>query len=118
MRQRSIKTAERFGVLDRMSALERALLKLDRVSEVEFSLDGFYDGIMQVIICPKYDIPATLPNYFEVRRTVLQNILEVARSFGLRPSGDIIEDYGEHWYIVRDCDKTWELNKEDTNVQM
>lgn len=103
--------ATRFGLYDRIKSLEDALLAVDGVVEVEFDLRGFFDHIMQVIIVPKYDIPVRLPNYYEVRREHLSNILRVTRDFGLLPSGDSIEDYGEHWYIVRDCDNTWELKK-------
>ena len=109
MKEREIKTAKRFGVLDRIEALERELLNIEHVVEVEFDLDGFWDDIRQVIIAPKYDIDVRLENYYEVRREMLQKVLDVAKSFGLGPSGDRIEDYGEHYYIVRQCDSSWEL---------
>lgn len=111
MRDREAEVAKRFGVYDRIKSLEDALLAVDGVVEVEFDLDGFWDNMMCVIIIPKYNIPVRLENYFEVRRQHLNNILKVTRDFGLLPSGDRIEDYGEHWYIVRDCDSTWELKK-------
>ena len=112
MRNREAEVAKRFGIYDRVKALEDALLEVDGVVEVEFDLDGFWDDMRCVILVIKYDIPVKLPNYFEVRRAHLDSILKVCRDFGLRPSGDRIEDYGEHWYIVRDCDKSWtESNK-------
>lgn len=113
MRERDERTARRFGVYDRVKTLEDALLSINRVVEIEFDLDGFYDRIMQVILVPKYDIPANLENYWDVRRETMSNILSTARDFGLFPSGDVIEDYGEHWYIVRSCDKSWRLSDEE-----
>lgn len=109
MKEREAKVAKRFGVYDRVKSLEDALLTIDEIVEVEFSLDGFWDNIMQVIIVPKYNIPVRLPDYFEVRRRVMSRILNMARDFDLHPSGDTIEDYGEHWYIVRRCGKSWKL---------
>ena len=107
MRERDMLMAKRLGIYDRVAKLEVALLAIDRVDDVEFDLNGFLDGINQIIIVPRYNIPAHLPNYFEVRDQVLKNILGVARSFDLYPSGDVIEDYGEHWYIVRSCGRGW-----------
>ncbi len=122
MRDREIETAKRFGVLDRIEALEKELLNIDHVVEVEFDLDGFWSDIRQVIIVPKYDIPVSLPDYYEVRREMLTQILNVAGAFGLNRSGDRIEDYGEHFYIVRECDSSWELMRTpevalDSNVK-
>lgn len=111
MRERNEKTAKRFGVYDRIKALEDALLNIDCITEVDFDLDGFYDHIMQVILVPEYNIPGNLENYWDVRRTTMDSILAVAREFGLRPSGDVIEDYGKHWYIVRSCDSSWKLHE-------
>ena len=122
MREKEIRTARKFGVLDRIEALERELLNIEHVVEVEFDLDGFWSDIRQVIIVPKYDIDVRLENYYEVRREMLQKVLEVAKSFGLGPSGDRIEDYGEHYYIVRQCDSSWVLQRTpdvslDSNVK-
>ena len=107
MRERDRHTAERFGILERVEDLERELLKIDHVVGVEFDLDGWYSDIYQVIVLPEYDIPVTTPDYFTVRKDMLREILAVTREFGLNPSGDSIEDYGKHYYIVRDCDKSW-----------
>lgn len=111
MKEREIETAKRFGVLDRIEALEKELLNIEHVAEVEFDLDCFWSDIRQVIILPKYDIDVRLENYYEVRREMLQKVLDVAKSFGLGPSGDRIEDYGEHYYIVRQCDNSWVLQR-------
>lgn len=112
MKEKEASIAKRCGVFDRIQNLEDALLAVDGVVEVEFDLRGLPEGFRQVIVVPKYDIEVSLPNYYEVRRQHLNNILKVLREFGLMPSGDRIEDYGEHWYIVRDCDDSWKLNYE------
>lgn len=111
MREREQKTAQRFGVLERMEALEREIRKIDHVVDIDFDLNGFWSDINQVILIPKYDIPLFISNYYDVRREMLNQILAVSKSYGLHNSGDRIEDYGEHLYIVRDCDRTWQLSK-------
>ena len=107
MRERERQTAERFGLLEKIEDLERELLRVDHVVGVEFDLDGFYSDIYQVIVVPEYDIPVSTPDYFEVRKEMLQQVLAVSREHGLLPSGDGIEDYGKHYYIVRNCDASW-----------
>ena len=107
MRERDRLTAERFGMLDRVESLEKELLKVDHVVGVEFDLDGFYSDIYQVIVLPEYDIPVTTSDYFAARKAMLQGVLAVTREYGLLNSGDQIEDYGKHYYIVRDCDGSW-----------
>lgn len=109
MKEREYNTAKRFGVLERMEELESALLNIDHVVSVDFDIDGFWDNIRQVILVPEYDVPVNLPNYYEVRRVILNRIIDVAHHFGLRQSGDAIEDYGRHFYIVRNCDDTWKI---------
>jgi len=112
MRHREQETARKFGVLKRLEQLQEKLKEIDYVADVGFDLDGFWSNIRQVIILPKYDIPVALPNYFEARHEMLKQILYVASSFGLLPSGDRIEDYGEHFYIVRACDSSWKLERQ------
>lgn len=107
MREKDRLAAERFGILDKVEDLERELLKVNHVVGIEFDLDGFYSDIFQVIVVPEYDIPLSTPDYFVVRKTMLQEVLAVTREHGLAPSGDSIEDYGKHYYIVRDCDNSW-----------
>lgn len=111
MREREQKSASQFGILERMEALERELRQIRYVVDVDFDLNGFWSDINQVILIPKYDIPVSISNYYDVRREMLNQILAVSKSYGLHSSGDRIEDYGEHLYIVRDCDKTWQLSK-------
>ena len=104
--KRSESDALRYGILDRMQALEDDLSKIPGIVHTEFDIRDLGE-IRHVILIPKYDIPATTPDYFSVRRLQLQTIFNVCEKHGLRPSGDPVEDMGEHWYIVRTCDKTW-----------
>lgn len=117
MRERDLEIAKNFGVLERVQEFEKKLLEIDHVVDVEFDLDCFLSDIRQVIFLPKYDIPVSLPDYYEVRRAMLQQVIDVANSFGLKPSGDRIEDYGEHFYIVRSCDNSWVLKQEVNYVE-
>lgn len=113
MNSRTRETAERFGILDRMERLEKELLKIpgiayeDRNSGIDFDLDGWYSDIHQVILIPKYDIPVTDPEYYAKRTRMLTRVFLVCQVNGLVPSGDTVEDYGEHYYIVRNCKKDW-----------
>lgn len=101
LREREQTTAEHFGIAEKIVKLKYDLLAIDGVIDVEFDLDGFWSDIHQVIFLPKYLIP--LDGYYTARRKMLQNILDCAGRHGLTRTGDQIEDYGNHLYIVMDC---------------
>ena len=86
MKEREVRTAKKFGILDKCQELEQELLQI-------------------------YDIPATLENYFETRKEVVKNIIKVAGNYGLTRTEDAIEDYGTTFYFVFRCSKEWK-NKE------
>ena len=126
MNERNRKTAEHFGLLPRLTTLEKDLLQIPGV--VRDSLDeGCYLGvdnfsdIPQVCACiafsfppfvaPEYDESDTIREraekftaaseaHSQLRRNCLQSIIETCQRHGLTRSGDRIEDYGAHWYIV------------------
>ena len=104
--KRSESDALHYGILDRMQALEDDLSKIPGIVHTEFDIRDFGE-IRHVILVPKYHVPVTTPNYFKVRRQHLKAIFDTCEKHGLLPSGDTVEDMGEHWYIVRTCDKTW-----------
>lgn len=104
--QRSESDARRFGILDRMQALENDLSQIPGIVHTEFDIRD-YRELRQVILIPKYDIDASLDDYYIVRRMQLKNIFDVCQRHGLYPSGDSIEDMGAHWYIVRSCGSAW-----------
>lgn len=97
MRERDIKTATRFGILERCKAFEADLLQIDGIEidheGVDFDLNGYLSDICQVIIIPRYD-------YHKDFSTIVSHVLEVAREHGLSRTSDRIEDYGAHIYIV------------------
>ena len=104
--KRADRIAAQCGILDRMEALEADLMKIDGIVEVPADLDGYAD-LHHVILVPKYDIDVRRDDYFEARKQQRQAIIETCLRHDLLPTGDRIEDYGEHWYIVRRCGKTW-----------
>lgn len=126
MNSRNKKTAERFGTLPRLVALESDLLKIPGVVRDEFD-DGCYlgvdnfDEIPQVCACirfsfPPFTAPAVNPDApvrdrlesflsachsdTQRRQNCIDEIIRTAERHGLTRSGDRIEDYGAHWYIV------------------
>jgi hypothetical protein len=106
MKDRDKNTALHFGIMDKCEKLEKELLQIDGITEVKFDLDGFWSGIYQVIILTKYDIPVSLENY-EVRKSVINQVIKVAKGNSLKRTEDAIEDYGEHFYFVFRCMKEW-----------
>lgn len=99
--------ADKFGITNKVKQLETALLKVNYAVEIEYDLRGFYDDFGQVIFLVKYDIPVSLSDYYSVRYKFKSDIVSVAREHGLSRTGDRIEDYGEHFYFVFDCDESW-----------
>lgn len=103
--KRAERQAVEFGILDKMQALEADLLRIEGVSDIDFDIDN-YDEIPQVILVPRYCVPLD-ENYYKNRGKQLAQIIQVCENHGLLNSGDRIEDYGEHWYIVRKCGTGW-----------
>ena len=101
LRERDRKTAEHFGILDRIEQLRTDLMEIGGVIDVDFDLDGFWSDIHQVIFLTEYLLP--LDDYYTARNKMVRNILECAQSHGLSRTGDRIEDYGEHLYFVTAC---------------
>lgn len=103
--KRAERQAAELGILDKMQQLEADLLKIEGVSDIDFDIDN-YDEIPQVILVPRYNVPLD-ENYYKNRGKQLAEIIQVCENHGLLNSGDRIEDYGEHWYIVRNCGIGW-----------
>lgn len=104
LREKEQRTADAFGITYRVEELKRDLLAVPGVVDVEFDLDGYWSNIPQIIFLPKYAIPVADEDYYKKRRGMLGRILQVCVKHGLTCSGDPIEDYGEHLYIVTDCE--------------
>lgn len=92
--------SEKFHFAEMLQALDSDLTALDGVERAEYDLDGFNSGIPYVILLVKRDIPVAAENYFEQRRMVLTAILKAISANGLVRTEDMLEDYGEWWYIV------------------
>lgn len=107
MRERELRTAKQFNIVDKVEKLEKELLEINGVTGVEFDLDGFYDNMHQVIFLTKYDIPVASENYFELRKQLLNDVIKVANNNGLMKTEDRIEDYGEHLYFVMKYGREW-----------
>ena len=106
--ERAEKDAIRYGILDKMMSLESDLVQIHGIGHVEFDIRD-YGELHQVILIPEYKIDPAKEGfaYFAARTKLVDDIVNVCSSHGLKRSGDRIEDMGCHLYIVRDCDKTW-----------
>lgn len=108
--------AEHFGILDKMQALEADLLTIEGVSDIDFDIDN-YDEIPQVILIPRYSVPDGNEPYYNRRAVQLAKIIIMCEAHGLLCSpGDKIEDYGEHWYIVRNCGVGWPRVRKEEHI--
>jgi hypothetical protein len=92
-----------FNILDKVQKLESELLKIEGVIDVDFDLSGFYDNMNEVIFLTKYSIP------YEKRNQLKVEVIDVSKANGLKRTGDRIEDYGEHFYFVMQCEKGWQI---------
>ena len=101
MRDREKNTALHFEIMDKCKKLEKELLQIDGITDIEFDLDGFWSGIYQVIVLTKYNIPVSLNNYYKVRKSVVNQVVNRTE--------DRIEDYGEHFYFVFECMEEWKI---------
>ena len=110
MRDRDKNTALHFGIMDKCKKLEKELLQINGITGVEFDLDGFWSDIYQVIFLTKYDIPVSLNNYYEIRSSVINQVVEIVEGNFLKRTEDRIEDYGEHFYFVFECMEEWKNN--------
>lgn len=106
---RHLQIAIQYGIKEQCEKLEKELLAIDGVTDIDFDLYGFYDNLNQVIFLAKYDVPSDLPyqTYFSEMRRIKETISAVCKDNDLYPSGDAIEDYGAHFYFVRRCGKEW-----------
>lgn len=112
--KRAEQRAIRCGILDRMQALENDLLKIDGISDIDFDIDTYGDyDVSHVILVPRYTVDVERPDYYDARRAQLHQVLDVCEKHDLHSSGDRIEDYGHHWYIVRTCGQSWPRNRQE-----
>lgn len=104
--KRAERDAIRYCILDRIQAFEDDLMKLSGITNVEFDIRDYGD-LHQIIFLPRYNIDVASEDYYSIRRNLLSGIINTCMAHDLKSSGDAIEDYGESWYIVRSCGKSW-----------
>lgn len=100
-------TAKAFNIADKIEKLEKELLQIPDVINVEWDLTGFYSGIYQVIFLLKYNITAEREDYWEARKNLITNAIKVINDNELYKTEDRIEDYGQHFYFVAGCKASW-----------
>ena len=100
LNERDRKTADLYGITERVEKLQKELLQIEGVRDVDFDLSGFLSDIPYVIFLPEYDIDVRLDDYFERRRKLLAEAVRVAAENGMTRTEDRIEDMGRHFYIV------------------
>mgnify|MGYP006913125412 CR=1 FL=1 len=98
--ERQRKTAEQFGLTEKIEKLQNDLLKIEYIEDVDFDLSGFYDNINEVIFLTKYNIPVSAENYYKLLLRTIKEILRTAYENDLKQTEDRIEDYGEWLYFV------------------
>lgn len=110
LKERDRKIAESKNVLNKVKDLEKALMSIDNVVDVEFDLSPLLDNLGEIIFLTKYDITLTADDTdIKKRKALKDSVMETASKFGLTKTGDRIEDYGEHFYWVFKHDKSWVL---------
>ena len=108
MKNRTIYNARKFNIYDNCKKLENSLLKINGIVDVDFDLSLFYYGDYQINIMEKYREPMMdNKTYYQSRKEIINNIINVAKANDLERSEDAIEDYGEHFYFVFDTYKPW-----------
>ena len=102
MNDETTRIAERYGITEKCASLGRGALGVRVPHDVEFDLNGFLDDIHQVIVLVGYDF------HIATRKLRLAvDVVNTAYLHGLEESGDRIEDYGEHLYLVFNCGPSW-----------
>ena len=76
MKKREIDTAARFGLLDRLQALENDLTAIPGTTYIDFDLSGLYDRCPLCFVVG-YDIDVRREDYFEARREWLKAVIMV-----------------------------------------
>ena len=98
--------AERYGIFDRIATIEKEMLMIGGVPDVDFDIRD-YNEFPHVITIVHYVLDCSIDEYYQKRKIQLAQILTVLARNDLHNSGDVIEDMGEHWYIVRCTGKSW-----------
>jgi len=113
--ERTKAIADRLGIVPQLEKLHRELLEIPYIVDVEYDIRDMAD-IHYLIFLPKRADNFTRddltdfrenfgkPGYVGIYRRTITKVLEVAANNGCTRTNDRIEDYGQHWYIVAECD--------------
>lgn len=96
--------AVQLGIYDMLVELSEAISEIGYVDDVDFDLDSFKD-LGQIIILVKYGSPIEEYNVDVSYNKIARKVIDKAREFGLKYSGDTVEDMGSWIYLVFNYDK-------------
>ena len=91
MKKKEIDTAARFGLLDRLQALENDLQAIPGTTYIDFDLSGLYDCCPLCFVVG-YDIDVRREDYFEARRISIHAPRKGSDLF-CAPYGQNVEDF-------------------------
>ena len=83
MKKREIDTAARFGLIDRLQALENDLTAIPGTTYIDFDLSGLYDRCPLCFVVG-YDIDVRREDCFEARREWLKSVIMVFSAHDLK----------------------------------
>lgn len=108
MNEQNTKIANMYNLTEKIEKLEKDMLSIPHVTDIDFDLNGFLDNMHQVIIIIGYKYSnADMSSYATQIRNLKTNIINTAKKHGLTRTEDTLEDYGTHLYIVFNHDNTW-----------
>lgn len=93
--------AEKYNIKDHLDKLEKDLKNIEGVTEVDFDLDGYLDGINAPITVVSYDIKAdNAIEYYKQKSDILNAINNVFIDNGVTIEFDEFEDNDTYFYLV------------------
>ena len=96
--------ASQFGIYYTLAELSEALDEIGYVNDIDFDLDSFED-LGQIIMLVQYGSPIEEYNVDVSYSKIARKVIDKAREFGLKYSGDTVEDMGSWIYIVFNYNK-------------
>lgn len=96
--------AVQLGIYHTLAELSEALDEIGYVNDIDFDLDSFED-LSQIIMLVQYGSPIEEYNVDVSYSKIARKVIDKAREFGLKYSGDTVEDMGNWIYIVFNYNK-------------
>lgn len=102
--------AKYFGVYDKLFDLSDEIYKkVPNVTDVDLDIYNFKE-LNQIIILVQHNISSRDYINGASYSDIIRGVDDVARRFGLTPSGDSIEDMGSWLYFVFNADSSWRVS--------